>query len=139
MYLSRRGHKVSGIDNLARRRWVEEIGGWSAIPISSMNARIAAFQNCFGHQIEFREGDLRDIPFLEACFSDWKPDAIIHLGEQPSAPYSMMDLNHASYTQENNVIGTLNVLFSMVKFTPEAHLVKLGTMGEYGTPNIPIP
>src|SRR5207302_9459050 len=44
----------------------------------------------------------------------------------------------AVQTQRNNVLGTLNVLHALTKYVPEAQLVKLGTMGEYGTPNIDI-
>jgi UDP-sulfoquinovose synthase len=72
-------------------------------------------------------------------FEEFQPEAIVHLGEMPSAPYSMVDVHHAVFTQTNNIVGTLNILFAMRDVTAEAHLVKLGTMGEYGTPNIDIP
>lgn len=139
MYLARRDFTVLGVDHFARRRWVEEVGGQSALPLADMTRRLELFKARFGRSIEFLEGDLLDAAFLDGCLSRWRPDAIVHLGEQASAPYSMMDLEHASFTQQNNVIGTLNLLFSMTRFCPEAHLVKLGTMGEYGTPNVSIP
>src|SRR6266545_4269987 len=84
------------------------------------------------------EGDLADWPIVEKLFADVEPEAIIHYGEMPSAPYSFISREHAVYTQYNNVIGTLNVLWAMRDYLPDAHMVKLGTMGEYGTPNIDI-
>ena len=63
---------------------------------------------------------------------------MVHFAEQRSAPYSMIDRKHAVFTQVNNVVGTLNLLFAIKELRPECHLVKLGTMGEYGTPNIDI-
>jgi UDP-sulfoquinovose synthase len=71
-------------------------------------------------------------------FEAFEPEAIVHYGEQPSAPYSMIDHSRALFTQMNNLAGTLNVLWAMRELFPAAHLVKLGTMGEYGTPNIDI-
>lgn len=138
MYLARKGHEVAGADLFSRRAWVEEIGGWSATPIRSMHERLEAFKEVFGESIEFFEGDFCDPGFVYRCFKEFRPDAIVHLGEQPSAPYSMMDLAHSSFTQANNVQGNLNILYAMRDVCPEAHLVKLGTMGEYGTPNIDI-
>ena len=76
--------------------------------------------------------------FLHNLFESFRPDVVVHYGEQPPAPYSMESRERAVYTQVNNVSGTLNVLFGMRRFAPDAHLVKLGTMGEYGTPNIDI-
>ena len=67
-----------------------------------------------------------------------RPEAIIHYAEQPSAPYSMRGRDSCFFTQHNNVMGTINLLFAMKKHCPNAHLIKLGTMGEYGTPNIDI-
>jgi UDP-sulfoquinovose synthase len=139
MYLADRGHEVGGADLFLRREWVAETGSTSATPIRSMEERLAAFEEVFGKTISFYEGDLRDAEFVFQCFEEFQPDAIVHLGEQPSAPYSMIDLDHTNFTQINNVQGTLNVLYAMRDICPEAHLVKLGTMGEYGTPNVPIP
>ncbi len=67
-----------------------------------------------------------------------QPDAFVHFAEQRSAPYSMIDREHAVFTQTNNVAGNLNVLYGIKEIVPDCHLIKLGTMGEYGTPNIPI-
>ena len=139
MHLANRGHQVGGCDLLLRREWVEEIGSWSATPIRSIEERLEAFKEVFGKSLDFYEGDLRDPKFVYESLEDFRPDAIVHLGEQPSAPYSMMDLEHATFTQINNVQGNLNILYAMKDLCPEAHLVKLGTMGEYGTPNLAIP
>jgi UDP-sulfoquinovose synthase len=138
-YLTARGHEVAGVDRYLRREWVAEMDSVSAIPIYSMAERLDAFHARFGKPLNFREGDLLDYPFLKQLFAEFQPEAIVHLAEMPSAPYSMMDQQHAVFTQHNNVIGSLNVLYAMKEACPDAHLVKLGTMGEYGTPNIDIP
>ena len=137
--LSSRGHQVFGFDNFDRRRNVEEIGSWSATPILDMTKRLRAAKSRCGYEISFKQGSILDYDFLSKFVEESHPDAIVHLAEQPSAPYSMMDRKHAIYTQHNNVLGTLNLLFAMREHAPASHLVKLGTMGEYGTPNLPIP
>jgi UDP-sulfoquinovose synthase len=139
MHLAKRGHTVSGVDNFARRVNVESVGSQSAIPLSDMHERVSAFKKIQGENLSFFEGDLLDYDFLADVIKQTRPDSIVHLAEQPSAPYSMMNRNHAIYSQHNNVEGTLNVLYAMKDLVPECHLVKLGTMGEYGTPNIDIP
>lgn len=138
-HLTARGHTVAGVDLLLRRQWVEEVGGHSAIPVSSIEERLAAFRECYGTALQFRQGDLLDYDWVCAALRDFQPDAIVHLAEMPSAPYSMIDQRRAVFTQHNNIIGSLNLLWAMKDICPEAHLVKLGTMGEYGTPNIDIP
>ncbi|MFN8377172.1 MAG: NAD-dependent epimerase/dehydratase family protein [Anaerolineae bacterium] len=138
-YLTARGHEVSGIDNFARRQWVSNMDSQSAVPLYSMAERLQAFESRFGKPLGFYEGDLLDYALVRKAFEETQPDAIVHLGEMPSAPYSMIDQERASYTQSNNVIGSLNVLWAMHEVAPKAHLVKLGTMGEYGTPNVDIP
>jgi nucleoside-diphosphate-sugar epimerase len=104
-----------------------------------MDDRLQAARDVFGEAPGFREGDLRDYELVANTLKEETPDAIVHLGEMPSAPYSMADVHRAYFTQENNVLGTLNLLFAMRDYCPDAHLIKLGTMGEYGTPNIDIP
>jgi len=138
-YLTSRGHEVAGADLFLRRRWVEEMGSWSAVPIVSMRERREAFQAQYRKPLLFWEGDLREYGFVEKAFREFQPDAIVHLGECPSAPYSMVDVGHAVFVQTNNIVTTFNLLFAMHDVRPEAHLVKLGTMGEYGTPNVDIP
>ncbi|HEU4444468.1 MAG TPA: NAD-dependent epimerase/dehydratase family protein, partial [Nitrososphaeraceae archaeon] len=139
MHLAKRGHIVSGVDNFGRRANVEGVGSQSAIPLLGMHERVSAFKKIHGENLSFFEGDLLDYDFLADVIKQTRPDSIVHLAEQPSAPFSMMDRNHAIYSQHNNVEGTLNVLYAMKDLVPECHLVKLGTMGEYGTPNIDIP
>jgi UDP-sulfoquinovose synthase len=138
-FLTLRGHQVSGADALLRRSWVEEIGSISAFPVADYQDRLAAFRDHFGHDLPFQVGDLTDYDFVKACFEEFQPEAIIHLAQMPSAPYSMMGQKQAVWTQVNNVTNNLNILFAMKEVVPDAHLVKLGTMGEYGQPNIDIP
>ena len=138
-HLAVRGHDVGGADAFLRRRWVAEIGGDSVTPIRPMEERLDGYEQAFGRPVAFCEGDFRDYAFVREVLKDFRPDAVVHLGEMPSAPYSMMDAEHAVLTQTNNLIGTLNILFAMRAECPAAHLVKLGTMGEYGTPNVCIP
>jgi UDP-sulfoquinovose synthase len=138
MRFSARGHDVSVVDNFVRRRWVEAQGSDSLTPISSLDERIAAWKEVSGKEIASHVGAIEDPEFLEGVVADTRPEAIIHYGEQPSAPYSMASREQAVETQYANVIGNLNLLFFMRDHVPDAHLVKLGTMGEYGTPNIDI-
>jgi len=139
MYLSGRGHEVCGVDNFSRRKNVEEIGSWSATPIKPIEKRLKTYERLTGRKMEFYEGDLVHNDFTNLVIRKEKPDTIVHLGEMPSAPYSMIDLEHCNYTMMNNIIGTNNILFAMHKHDPNCHLLKLGTMGEYGTPNVVIP
>jgi UDP-sulfoquinovose synthase len=139
MYFSKRGHEVHAVDNYLRRNAHVQAGTDSLVPImESLPARAQAWRESTGLDIGATEGDLCDWNVVEGVFREFQPEAIIHYGEIPSAPYSMKDREHAVFTQQNNVINTLNVLFAMRDITPDAHLVKLGTMGEYGTPNIDI-
>jgi UDP-sulfoquinovose synthase len=138
-HLILRGHEVAGIDLFLRRDWVAEMGSQSVTPIRRMTERLAAFREVYGRNLLFRKGDLRDYDCVLNFLKSFQPEAIVHLGEMPSAPYSMLDVHHAVFAQCNNIGGTLNLLFAMRDCCPEAHLVKLGTMGEYGTPNVDIP
>ncbi len=138
MYLSRQGHRVGILDNLARRAWDSEGRTGSLIPIQALPERAALWKSLTGRVIETYVGDIQDYAFLAEIVRRFSPDSIVHFGEQRSAPYSMIDREHAVFTQTNNVIGTLNLLYATKEFCPQAHLVKLGTMGEYGTPNIDI-
>jgi UDP-sulfoquinovose synthase len=134
-----RGHEVAGADILFRRKWVEEMGSWSAVPIFSVEERLEAFRKNYGAALQFWEGDLRDYAFVEQILTEFQPDAVVQLGECPSAPYSMIDVHHTTFVQTNNIVSTFNLLFAMRDVCPDAHLVKLGTMGEYGTPGVDIP
>jgi UDP-sulfoquinovose synthase len=138
MYLSKRGYDVCVVDNFNRRLWDLECGTDSLIPICSLQERVAAWRETTGLTIETAIGDLTDHNFISGVVRDYKPDAIVHYGEQRSAPFSMIDRHHSVLTQVNNLVGTLNVVYAIRDHRPECHLVKLGTMGEYGTPNIDI-
>ncbi|MDQ3953872.1 MAG: NAD-dependent epimerase/dehydratase family protein, partial [Actinomycetota bacterium] len=138
MHLSAAGHDVALVDNFLRRAMSTELGAESLTPIQSIGERIRAWKEVSGRDVEFFHGDLADPQLVDDVFARVRPDGIVHYGEQPSAPYSMIDRRHAVATQRNNVEGMLNVLYAMRDVVPDAHLVKLGTMGEYGTPNIDI-
>jgi UDP-sulfoquinovose synthase len=138
MRFSGQGHDVAVVDNFARRRWVEEAGSHSLTPITSLVERIQAWSEVSGEDVESYLGDIAEATFVADVVREFEPDAIVHYGEQPSAPWSMKSVDHAVTTQANNVIGSLKLLWAMRDHAPEAHLIKLGTMGEYGTPNIDI-
>ena len=136
--LSEAGDDVTIVDSLVRRRIDEELGVQSLVPIGSPQERLTAWQEVSGRRIGWHDGDVCDAEFLTDLLARIHPDAVIHFAEQRSAPYSMMDRAHAVYTQQNNVVGTLNLLYSIAEVDPAIHLIKLGSMGEYGTPNIDI-
>jgi UDP-sulfoquinovose synthase len=138
MRFSASGHEVTVVDNFSRRAWHEKHGTDSLTPILSLGERIDAWKELSGHQIASYIGGIEDPEFLERVVVETRPEAVIHYGEQPSAPYSMASRAQAVETQYTNVIGTLNLLFFLRDHAPDCHLVKLGTMGEYGTPNIDI-
>jgi UDP-sulfoquinovose synthase len=138
LHFSARGHDVATVDNLVRRRYDTELGTSSLVPISDFDRRAAMWEEVTGRTIATHVGDLTEYAFVDEVMKRFRPDAIIHFGEQRSAPYSMIDRSHAVYTQVNNVVGNLNLLFAIGEIDPSVHLVKLGTMGEYGTPNIDI-
>jgi UDP-sulfoquinovose synthase len=135
---SARGHEVSVVDNFSRRRWHTEHGTASLTPIAELDERIAAWREVSGEQIRSYVGAVEDGDFLDEVVAETKPEAIVHYGQQASAPFSMLSRERAVETQHANVIGNLNLLFSMRDHVPDAHLVKLGTMGEYGQPEIDI-
>ena len=138
MHFSARGDEVTVVDNFAKRRWELEEGIEPLISIPTLHRRIARWCEVTGKDITLKVGDLCNHRFLYTILEEHRPEVIIHYGEQPSAPYSMQSRETAVYTQHNNVIGNLNLLFGIQHACPDAHLVKLGTMGEYGTPNIDI-
>jgi UDP-sulfoquinovose synthase len=138
MRFSGRGHVVGVVDNFARRRWVEEAGAHSLTPIATLEERIEAWYDVAEKRIESYVGDIAEGTFIEDVLRDYEPEAIVHYGEQPSAPWSMKSVDNAVVTQGNNVLGSLKLLWAMREHASEAHLIKLGTMGEYGTPNIDI-
>lgn len=139
MHFSARGHEVMVVDNMAKRGWEEEVGAAPLEPVPTLRERVRHWCRKEFHHMDMVVGNIADNgQLMQDICSDFRPEAIIHYGEQPSAPYSMLNHENAVYTQCNNVVGTLNVMFAMREHCPQAHLVKLGTMGEYGTPNIDI-
>jgi len=138
LYLSGRGHQVSIVDSLVRRQWDRDLEVETLTPILSMPERLSLWRQLTGKTIRFFPGDVTDYEFLSATIRALDPEVVVHFAEQRSAPYSMIDREHAVSTQVNNVVGTMNLLFALREFAPDCHLVKLGTMGEYGTPNIDI-
>jgi UDP-sulfoquinovose synthase len=138
MRFSAGGHEVSVVDNFSRRHWHEKHGTDSLTPILSLEERISAWRELSGKEVASYIGSIEDAEFLERVIVETRPEAVIHYGEQPSAPFSMANREQAVETQYTNVIGTLNLLFFLRDHAPDCHLVKLGTMGEYGTPNIDI-
>ncbi|HEX3793574.1 MAG TPA: NAD-dependent epimerase/dehydratase family protein [Acidimicrobiales bacterium] len=138
LHLSALGHEITVVDNLVRREYDIEMGVDSLVPIASMEERAQKWSELSAYPLHVRIGDLTDAKFTYSVVAESAPDAIVHFGEQRSAPYSMIDREHAVYTQVNNVVGTLNVMYAIAETNPDIHLVKLGTMGEYGYPNIDI-
>jgi len=139
MYFSSRGHDVAVADNMIKRYWEAEIGVEPLDPVPTLYARVNRWKKVTSRDIRLFIGDIAKNPrFTYRLFEEFEPDAVIHYAEQPSAPYSMMDRDKCVQTQINNVAGTLNVLFGLRHTCPDAHVIKLGTMGEYGTPNIDI-
>ncbi len=138
LHLSAVGHDVGICDNLVRRDYDKEMGVASLVPIASIEDRVAAWGKASGKKLETYIGDLCEADFVHRMIREFEPDTIVHFAEQRSAPYSMIDQSHAVYTQTNNVVGNLNVLYAIGDINRDIHLVKLGTMGEYGYPNIDI-
>ncbi|RCJ34711.1 NAD-dependent dehydratase [Nostoc minutum NIES-26] len=138
LYLSNRGYEVGILDSLVRRHWDNELGIETLTPIALIQQRLQRWQDLTGKSIDLFIGDITNYEFLKKTLDRFQPNAIVHFGEQRSAPFSMIDREHAVITQVNNVVGTLNLLYAMREDFPDCHLVKLGTMGEYGTPNIDI-
>ena len=138
LHLSDRGHEVAIGDNFVRRQYDHEMGVESLVPIEPLHTRTRAWHEHTGRSIDTFVADLTDAHATFDMIERFRPDTIIHFAEQRAAPYSMIDREHAVYTQHNNVIGNLNVLYAIKEIDPDIHLVKLGTMGEYGTPNIDI-
>jgi len=138
MAFAARGHDVLAVDNALRRRLCEEIGVRPLFPMPPLTKRADIFFAHSGKRVAVCEGDLRDAAFVDALFRDFEPEAAIHYAEQPSAPYSVMGPKEARLTLDNNLGVTHNVILSVLARAPRCHIIKLGTMGEYGTPNIDI-
>ncbi len=138
LFLSKKGHEIGIFDNFIRRQFDLQYGFDGVIPIKTLHQRTAVWRRLSGHDMNLYIGDATDYEALSSAFREFVPDAVVHFAEQRSAPYSMIDRQHAVFTQVNNLVGTLNILYAIKEYVPNCHLVKLGTMGEYGTPNIDI-
>ena len=138
MYLSERGHEVVCVDNYFKRNAARELDSESLVPTPDLHQRAKAWQEVSGKKLDVRIGDVTDYPFLLEVFRDTAPDAVVHYAEQPSAPYSMISQETAAFTLKNNLLSTLNICYAVREVNPDCHVVKLGTMGEYGTPEIDI-
>ncbi|MEM8584597.1 MAG: NAD-dependent epimerase/dehydratase family protein [Bacteroidota bacterium] len=139
MHLAAKGHRVVAVDNYARRNIALQTSSEALMANPNLEKRAEIFAGKSGHQIEVRIGDLCDMMFVESLFTDFAPDAVVHYAEQPSAPYSLKGYAEAHYTLKNNLEVTHNLIWAILQHAPDCHIVKLGTMGEYGTPNIDIP
>ena len=138
MHLTARGHEVAVVDNYLRRRMSREEDCEPLFEVPNLHERARRWEELTGKKVPVFIGDLCQWDFIAEVFSAFPPDAIIHYAEQPSAPYSMLNRRTAALTIANNITATANVIFAVKEFCPQAHMVKLGTMGEYGTPNIDI-
>ncbi len=138
MMFSRAGHDICVIDNYLRRRVAEETQSEALMSNPRLPERVALFSRLTGRDIAVAEGDCCDFTFLARTVESFGPDAIVHYAEQPSAPYSMMGYTEARLTLANNLTSTFNLIWAALKYAPQCHIIKLGTMGEYGTPNIDI-
>lgn len=138
MNLSDAGHDVVAVDNYLRRNLSQEENVEPLYEVPNLHERAKIWQEKSNKKIDIEIGDLCDWDFVAELFEKYNPDAVVHYAEQPSAPYSMKDRKAASLTLKNNLIVTQNIILAVNEYNPDCHIVKLGTMGEYGTPNIDI-
>lgn len=151
MYFSKRGHNVTVVDNYFRRNACTELDTGMLYPIPNLMERAKIWYEKTGLEIHVAIGDLTDAEFTRGLFDGRTkasgirgpvfpkiPDTVIHYAEQPSAPYSLLDYKHANFTLHNNLLITNNLMFAIKDFSPDTHVIHIGTMGEYGTPNIDI-
>lgn len=138
MHLSQKGHDICVVDNYFRRNACKQKDVPALFDPPELETRADVWKSVSGKTIKTIVGDITDYPFLLDVFRDFEPDTVIHYAEQPSAPYSMLGHEEAMFTLQNNLSGTLNVAYAVKETNPDIHIIKLGTMGEYGTPNIDI-
>ena len=138
MDFSLKGHDVWVVDNYFRRNIARDTCSEPLFPTPNLHGRIAIFEAHTGKKVQLKIGDCTDFRFMEMLFKEVAPNVVIHYAEQPSAPYSMMGFEEASRTLNNNINATFNVVWAAISYAPDCHIIKLGTMGEYGTPNIDI-
>jgi UDP-sulfoquinovose synthase len=138
MHLSANGHEVAVVDNYLRRNICREENVEPLFPVPNLHERIALWESVSGHTMDVFIGDLTVWDFVEEVFRAFSPEGVVHYAEQPAAPYSMLNRRAAALTIHNNLVTTANVIFAVKEFCPQSQIVKIGTMGEYGTPNIDI-
>ena len=138
MAFAAKGHDVHVIDNYLRRTIAQQTQSEALMPTPNLQDRAAIFKAATGHDITVHIGDVADYRVMEKLFQQFPPEAVVHYAEQPSGPYSMIGFNEASLTLNNNLNATMNLIWAVLEYAPECHIIKLGTMGEYGTPNIDI-
>lgn len=138
MRLSTLGHDICVVDNYYRRAIALETQSEPLITLPNLHGRAELFYRTFGKSIQVQVGDCADFNFLANVFQTFGPETVVHYAEQPSAPYSMIGFEQAKSTLLNNLSTTFNVIWAAIKFSRDCHIIKLGTMGEYGTPNIDI-
>lgn len=138
MNLSARGHEVAVADNYLRRNICRETDTESLWTSPNLNDRARIWEEQSGKKVDVFIGDLREWDFISELFCEFCPEAVVHYAEQPSAPYSMLNRKAAMLTINNNLEVTTNTIFAVKKFVPDAQIIKIGTMGEYGTPKIDI-
>ena len=137
---NRTEERVVGVDNLARRQWVEEVGSKSAVPIASIDQRLAAAEEQGYGNLSFVEGDLTERSFVDELLQVHEPRVVVHAAAQPSAPYSQINGERANYTQHNNMQATRNLAFGLAENgLSDTHLIETTTTGVYGSPDFPIP
>jgi UDP-sulfoquinovose synthase len=138
MYLSQKGHEVMAVDNYFRRRACTQLHCEPLLPVPDLHRRAELWEALTGYKIRVEVGDVCNYPFIAGVFQDFFPDAVVHYAEQPSAPYSMLNREAAAFTLTNNLVSTLNIIHAVAEINRDCHVIKLGTMGVYGTPNIDI-
>jgi len=138
MDLAAKGHEVLAVDNYSRRTIAIQTSSEALIPTPNLEDRAKIFKEKSGFEVKVAIGDLKNFQFVENLINDFQPDAVVHYAEQPSAPYSLRGYAEAHYTLKNNLEVTHNLIWAILKNRPQCHIVKLGTMGEYGCPNIDI-
>ena len=138
MSFAAKGHEVCVIDNYLRRTMARQTQSEALIPTPNLHDRASIFHSLTQHKIRVEIGDVTDYRTLSRLFIDFQPEAVVHYAEQPSGPYSMMGFDQAHLTLNNNLNATLNLIWAVMEHAPDCHVIKLGTMGEYGTPNIDI-
>jgi len=151
MYFSKRGYDVTVVDNYFRRNACTELDVGMLYPVPSLIQRAKIWNELTGKEIKVVIGDLTDPEIMRSLFKgdfeySWSinhkfsgiPETVIHYAEQPSAPYSLINYKYANITLQNNLLVTNNLMFALRDFSRDTHVIHVGTMGEYGTPNIDI-